>query len=318
MRTPDQHRLAPAPEPLPTIDGTARRPVRDKVSSSRRTASCSSAIAATSGSSALFAVVLALVGGASASPRYDLHGLGNAPGRPGEPELARVPRLRPVGQLAGHRLQPLDRGGARSLATVERKLGLRSEPAVTPRLSAEPIPLAPAFRVDRHWTNRNPKRSGSPTPRPAPCSSRESKQQLQPAGKGAAGRLPQSLARAQAGRSATLRGGSRICRSDALAQAQARKATAQVKLKGVSAAYVAAVASQAPSQGLVSLIAGATSASSDRKAKIELYGFLGLLAGLIGGCGAAVLRRAAGSESAADLSHNRRGQGRDDEPSPLP
>jgi Chain length determinant protein len=174
------------------------------------------------------------------------------------------------------------------LATVERKLALGPSEA-TPRLSAEPIPLAPAFRVIATGTSDSSairlanaaagaiivyeNRSNSSNPqansllsdyRAASLGLRQAEAQL-----------------ADLGSSPD---------PDALAKAEAEKAAAQVKLRGIDTAYIAAVASQAPREGLVSLVAGATSASSDRKSKIELYGFLGLLAGLIVGCAAAALR----------------------------
>lgn len=174
------------------------------------------------------------------------------------------------------------------LATVERKLALEPSEA-TPRLSAEPIPLAPAFRVI------------------ATGSSDSSAIRLANAAAGAIivyenrsnSSNPQANSLLSDYRAASLG----LKRTEAqladlgsspdpgaLAKAEAEKAAAQVKLRGIDTAYIAAVASQAPREGLVSLVAGATSASSDRKSKIELYGFLGLLAGLLVGCAAAVLR----------------------------
>jgi hypothetical protein len=174
------------------------------------------------------------------------------------------------------------------LATVERKLALEPSEA-TPRLSAEPIPLAPAFRViatgssdasairlanaaagaiivyENHSNSSNPQANSLLSDyRAASLGLKRTEAQL-----------------ADLGSSPN---------PDALAKAEAEKAAAQVKLRGIDTAYIAAVASQAPREGLVSLVAGATSASSDRKSKIELYGFLGLLAGLLAGCAGAVLR----------------------------
>lgn len=175
------------------------------------------------------------------------------------------------------------------LGTIERKLAL-APPAATPRLSAEPIPLAPAFRViatgpseasairlantaagavivyENRSNSSNPQaRSLLDDYRAASLELRQAEAQLAELGSG--------------GESST-----------EVLEAEARKSAAQVKLRGISTAYVAAVASQAPREGLVSLVAGATSADSDRKSKIQLYCFLGLLAGLVAGCGAAVLR----------------------------
>jgi hypothetical protein len=175
------------------------------------------------------------------------------------------------------------------LATVERRLALETAD-VTPRLSAEPIPLAPAFRVIATGTSESDAIRLANTAASAVVAYENRSNSSNPEAKAllsdfhsASLELKQAEARLAAAEDES-------ADTNALAQAEAERSTAQVKLKGVSTAYVAAVASQAPSEGLVSLIAGATSASSDRKAKIELYAFLGLLAGLIVGCAAAVLR----------------------------
>lgn len=175
------------------------------------------------------------------------------------------------------------------LATVERRLALETAD-LTPRLSAEPIPLAPAFRVIATGPSESDAIRLANTAAGAVLAYENRSNSSNPQARallsdfhGASLELKQAEAKLAATEAES-------ASSDALARAQAERSTAQVKLKGVSTAYVAAIASQAPSEGLVSLIAGATSASSDRKAKIELYGFLGLLAGLIVGCAAAVLR----------------------------
>ncbi len=175
------------------------------------------------------------------------------------------------------------------LATIERKLALAPADA-TPRLSAEPIPLAPAFRVIATGPSdasairlANAAASAVIVYENRSNSSNPQAQSLLRDYRAAS----LGLRRAEAGLAAL---GPAPNDPDALAKAEAEKAAAQVKVKGISTAYIAAVASQAPREGLVSLVAGATSASSDRKSKIQLYGFLGLLAGLLVGCAAAVLR----------------------------
>jgi uncharacterized protein involved in exopolysaccharide biosynthesis len=79
----------------------------------------------------------------------------------------------------------------------------------------------------------------------------------------------------------------------AISSAEATRDAEQAKDRAVDVAYTAAVSSQAPRSGLVSLLAGATSASSDKKSKVELYGLIGLLGGLVLGCAVAVLRERA-------------------------
>jgi capsular polysaccharide biosynthesis protein len=71
---------------------------------------------------------------------------------------------------------------------------------------------------------------------------------------------------------------------------RAARNTATARLKAIDAAYTAAVTSQAPRTGLLSLLAAATSATSNKKAKVEKLGFIGLLAGIVIGCILAVLR----------------------------
>jgi hypothetical protein len=77
--------------------------------------------------------------------------------------------------------------------------------------------------------------------------------------------------------------------SSALASAEAEKSAALIKLRALGAAYTNAISSRAPSSGLVTLLAGATGASSDHSSKTEKFGFIGLLAGIVVGCMAAVL-----------------------------
>ena len=95
-------------------------------------------------------------------------------------------------------------------------------------------------------------------------------------------------------------------RDEDLVSARAGRDTAAARLSAVGNAYTAAVTSQAPRRGLITLLAGATSASSDHRAKVELAGFIGLLSGIVLGCAVAVLRerrrdRRAGSAQAVGL-----------------
>jgi uncharacterized protein involved in exopolysaccharide biosynthesis len=78
--------------------------------------------------------------------------------------------------------------------------------------------------------------------------------------------------------------------SSIIAPAEAERETAATKLAAIRVSYTAAVSSEAPRAGLVSLIAGATSASNNRKAKAEMLGFIGLLVGFVTGSTVAVVR----------------------------
>jgi hypothetical protein len=173
-------------------------------------------------------------------------------------------------------------GAAPVLAEVEKKLGVPATDAV-PRLAAEPIPLAPAFRViatgdsegaamglanvaaDAVVTYESKANSSNPQAKELLAGYREA---------------TASLRRTEA--KADDLSGSGDERS--LIRAEAERSAAKVKLQGIETAYVAAVTSQAPREGLVTVLAGATSAESDRKSKVQLYGFLGLLAGILAGC----------------------------------
>jgi hypothetical protein len=175
------------------------------------------------------------------------------------------------------------------LATIEQRLDLETAD-LTPRLSAEPIPLAPAFRVIATGSSEADAIRLANTTAAAVTNYENRSNSSNPQARSLLddfGQASLELKRNEA-HLAELEGES--ASSDDLAKAQAERSSAQIKLKGLSTAYVAAVATQAPSEGLVSLLAGATSASSDHKEKVELYGFLGLLAGLVLGCAAAVLR----------------------------
>jgi hypothetical protein len=180
-------------------------------------------------------------------------------------------------------------GAAPVLTEVEKKLGVPASAAVS-RLSSEPIPLAPAFRViatggsEAAAMNLANAAAGAVVAYESKANSANPQAKALLAGyRNATASLRQAEARVD---SLSSSGGN----EKALVNAEARRNAAKVKLRGIENAYVAAVTSQAPREGLVTVLAGATSAESDRKSKVELYGFLGLLAGILLGCLAAVGR----------------------------
>jgi uncharacterized protein involved in exopolysaccharide biosynthesis len=184
------------------------------------------------------------------------------------------------------------------LGTVERKLGLPVAKAA-PRLSAEPIPLSPAFRIIATGPSGPDAIRLANTTAAAVIAYEGHSNSANPEAQALLSSYQEaSLALRQANAEISERASES---SESTLRAEAKKSAAQVKLKAIETAYVAAVASQAPRQGLVSLVAGATTSTSDRKAKIELFGFVGLLVGAVLGCAAAVLRerRRAGPEAAA-------------------
>jgi uncharacterized protein involved in exopolysaccharide biosynthesis len=176
------------------------------------------------------------------------------------------------------------------LARVQRKLGLAPTEAA-PRLSAEPIPLSPVFRVIATGRSESGAlklanvtatgvvayvtKANSGTP--------QANELLRAYRDGAI-----DVRRAKA-RQVAVEGDESASAAE-LQRSEAALSTAQVKLEALSRSYVASVTSQAPRAGLVSVLAGATTASDDRKSKLELYAFVGLLIGLLLGCVAAIWR----------------------------
>src|SRR6202050_1665416 len=167
------------------------------------------------------------------------------------------------------------------LATVHQQLKLAPSQAVA-RLSSEPLPLSPAFRViatgpteseavqlanvtaNALIVYESPPHRANPEAPSLLHEYREASFQLQQAAA--------SLDHLD------LRKG---VSAEARAHASVEKNAAEVKLRALGNAYVGAVTSQAPRSGLVSLVAGATSASSDHGSKVEIFGFIGLLAGVV-------------------------------------
>ena len=74
-----------------------------------------------------------------------------------------------------------------------------------------------------------------------------------------------------------------------LVQAQANASLAQGRANALAAAYTQALENQQPPGTLLSPLARALSASSDRKHKLELFGFVGLALGLLIGGAVAIL-----------------------------
>lgn len=174
------------------------------------------------------------------------------------------------------------------LATVQRALKLAPSTA-SARLSSEPIPLAPSFLV----VATGP--TASSTVRLANVAANaviSYEGQSNSANPEAASLLKEyreaSFHLQQAG--AKLADLGRRASATARAQAAAEKNTAAVRLKAIGVAYTAAISSQAPRSGLVSLLASATTASNNRKSQVELFGFVGLLIGVVVGCVATILR----------------------------
>jgi len=181
------------------------------------------------------------------------------------------------------------------LAAVQHKLDLPPAKTVT-RLSAEPLPQSPAFRVFAEGPTEAGTvnlanvaanaiiayegQSNSSNPEAESLLQEYQKASLQLQG------LTTNLERLTARGHETRASKSSLAQT--LAPVKAETAVATARLAAIRDAYTAAVTSQAPRSGLVSLLAGATSAGSDRRSKVELFGFIGLLVGLAIGCATAV------------------------------
>ncbi|MGH2854664.1 MAG: hypothetical protein ACRDLF_10815 [Solirubrobacteraceae bacterium] len=187
------------------------------------------------------------------------------------------------------------------LAAVQKKLKLAPAQAVA-RLSAEPIPEAPAFRVIATGSSELGAIDLANVAANAVIAYEGQSNSANPE---AASLLEEyraaSLKLQQAVRAVGDLSRKKGASLEALARVEADRNAAAVRLKAIGVAYTSAVASQAPRSGLVSLLAGAASASSDRSSRVELYGFIGLLVGVVVGCFVAVLRerRRAASRRAA-------------------
>jgi capsular polysaccharide biosynthesis protein len=181
-------------------------------------------------------------------------------------------------------------GAAPVLDTVERKLKL-TRPVAASRLAAEPIPQAPVFQVVATGPSERAAVRLANVAAGAVVAYESKSNSANPQ----AGSLLRDYRRTSlALRRAVMRvaevDANSSASSEELLKAEAAKSAAQVQLEATGKAYTEAVTSQAPRQGLVSFLAGATTASSDRRSTAQLYGFIGLLAGLALGCAIAVLR----------------------------
>jgi hypothetical protein len=168
------------------------------------------------------------------------------------------------------------------LATIEHKLHIAKRKA-SGRLSSEPIPLSPAFRVLATGPSAGKaKRLANVAAAGVIAYENHSNSANPEATSLLAAYRRASLELSEASAAVAGSGGS--------LQAKAEQSAAKIKLKAIATAYVATVGSQPPREGFISLLAGATSAKSNRGSMIQLYGFLGLLLGLLAGCCVAVLR----------------------------
>jgi uncharacterized protein involved in exopolysaccharide biosynthesis len=179
------------------------------------------------------------------------------------------------------------------LAAAHSQVGLSASQA-SGRLSAEPIPNSPAFRVIATGpTSRAAALLANVASRALIAYESQSNSyspethRLLTAYRAASLHLIQATAQAKRAEIQYLARRDPARRSQ-LEEAQASRAAASLKAQALASGYQLN-AQSATTTELVSLLAGATTAASDRKSKIELLGFVGLLGGLVIGCTLAVL-----------------------------
>jgi uncharacterized protein involved in exopolysaccharide biosynthesis len=164
------------------------------------------------------------------------------------------------------------------LKQVEAKLGVPASEAAS-RLSAEPLPLSPVFSVIA---------TGPSSKAAEDLANATSEAVVAYVGKSNSA-SPQSAALLRQAHVAAI--DLREAEAEvgdaseaSILRAEAARNVARLRLEALSKSYIETVATQAPRAGLLSVVAGATTASSDEDSKLQLYGFAGLFAGLLVGC----------------------------------
>lgn len=176
------------------------------------------------------------------------------------------------------------------LSSIQGQLHIAPATAVA-RLSAEPLPSSPAFRVIATGPTAADSIALANVAANAIIVYEGQTNSANPAAASLLHEYRQaSLAFQRANTNVDRLRSDKHSQTVALQAAEVARGTAAVRLRAIETAYTGAVTSQAPRSGLVSLLADATSASSDHKSKVELYGFVGLLAGLGLGCFLALAR----------------------------
>jgi len=175
------------------------------------------------------------------------------------------------------------------LDVIQHKLKVSPSQA-TARLSAEPIPTSPAFRVIATGPTGPAAVQLANVAAGALVAYEGQSNSINPEAASLLHEYQEAsfdLRRAVA--TAAQQSRSNPGYSSALAVAEAKQNAAEIKLRALGVAYTNAIASRAPSSGLVSLVAGAAGTSNDHSAKTQQFGFIGLLAGIVIGCVAAIL-----------------------------
>ncbi len=178
------------------------------------------------------------------------------------------------------------------LAAVQHKLKLTPAKALS-RLSAAPIPQAPAFRVTATGASAHGAIALANVAATAVIAYEGQSNSANPEAESLLHEYREASVHLQHAREYLAhlahRSQHESVSKTSLARAEANKDAGAARFRAIESAYNAAVLSQAPRSGLVSLVAGAANASNNHSSKMELFGFLGLLAGVVVGCAAAVL-----------------------------
>jgi capsular polysaccharide biosynthesis protein len=179
------------------------------------------------------------------------------------------------------------------LDAVHRQLGLAPDETVA-RLSAEPIPNSPIFRVIATGPTARSAISLANVASGAVVSYISQANTADPDSNGlldsyhtASLRLAKAAgetAQAERAYAAHPDASTHV----ALENAQAQQAAEKLRAQAIAANYQASARSTTTTE-LVSVLAGAAVATSDHSSKVELYAFTGLLAGMVIGCAGAII-----------------------------
>jgi uncharacterized protein involved in exopolysaccharide biosynthesis len=172
------------------------------------------------------------------------------------------------------------------LGTIQRKLGIPPEKAAA-MLAAEPIPQSPAFRIIGSGPTSEAARQLTNVAATAVIAYETKANSGNPQAEkllDAFRKATVALSRSEAKVDALAREGS----AAALVGAEADLKALEVRRNAISSAYKVTLETQAPREGLVSLISGANTASGNRGSHLQLYGLLGFLVGLLLGSGLAL------------------------------
>jgi capsular polysaccharide biosynthesis protein len=175
------------------------------------------------------------------------------------------------------------------LATIQHELKLKPSTALS-RLSAEPIPQSPVFRVFAEGPTESAAVQLANTASRSVIAYESQSNNSNPESASVLSEYRAASVRLREATEAVAHLAHKHASRHALAQAVAVKSAAAAELRALDVAYTATVTNRAPTHGLISLLAGASNASSDHSSKLKQYAIIGLLAGIVVGALLAMLR----------------------------